>query len=88
MESSNNISILEKELGIKFIACTSSNIEAFGFDKKRNTLWVLFKKNLVYKYPNQTQESYEDLCKAESKGKWVNENLVKSKASCERYRIK
>ena len=88
MEAFNNIRTLEKELGIKFITCNSSNIEAFGFDNQRNTLWVLFKRNLVYKYPDQTPESYEDLCKAESKGKWVNDNLVKSKAPCERYRIK
>ncbi len=87
MEANTNKSFLEKTLGIEFITCESSNIEAFAFDKSKGDIWVLFKRDLVYKYPGQTPDKYLELCNADSKGKWVNDNLVKPKVDCQRYRI-
>lgn len=87
MESNANKSFLEDFLGIEFTACKSSNIEAFGFDPAKNDLWILFKGSIVYRYENQTQEAYNNLCAADSKGSWVNQNLVKTKAKCYRHRI-
>lgn len=87
MEATNNKSILENALGIKFITCKSSNIELFGFDKSKGDIWILFKRGLIYKYSDQTPEKYQELRRADSKGKWVNENLVKTNAKCQRYRI-
>lgn len=87
MESSSNISFLEDYLGIKFNTCKSSNIVAFGFDPKNNSLWILFKGEVVYQYPEQTPEAYDELCRADSKGSWVHNHLVKNQAKCNKYRI-
>lgn len=87
MEANNNKRILERTLGIKFTTCKSSNIVAFGFNASKGDLWILFKKGLIYKYEGQTPEKYEELRSADSKGKWVNDNLVKTQVKCQRYYI-
>lgn len=87
MEANKNKRILEKTLGIKFNTCKSSNISAFGFDASKGDIWILFKRGLIYKYEGQTPEKYQELRSADSKGKWVNENLVKTQVKCQRYHI-
>lgn len=87
MEANKNKRVLERTLGIKFHTCKSSNIAAFGFDASKGDIWILFKRGLIYKYEGQTQEKYEELYSADSKGKWVNDNLVKTQVKCQRYHI-
>lgn len=85
METQDYLKILEKETGIKFTACESSNIVGYGYDKPNKFLWVAFKGQKVYKYSGVTKAQKEDLDKAESKGRWVNANLVKPKVEFEAY---
>ena len=74
--------------GVKFHSCKSSNIFLFGYEAKELNLWVIFKnKKWAYKYKGVTQEMFEDLMRAESKGKWVNANLVKPKINYSIYEI-
>lgn len=74
--------------GVKFHSCKSSNIFLFGYEAKGLNLWVIFKnKRLAYKYKGVTQAMFGDLMKAESKGKWVNANLVKPKVNYSTYEI-
>lgn len=70
-----------------FKACESSNIVAYGYTKQTQELWIAFKGEKVYKYTGISKQQYIELDKAESKGKWVNANLVKTKAKCEAYVI-
>jgi len=85
METKEYLKILEKELGIEFTACESSNIAGYGYDKPSKILWIAFKGQKVYKYFGITKAQKEDLDKAESKGRWVNANLVKTKVKYEAY---
>lgn len=72
-------------IGVELIPCESSNIVAYGW--ANNTLWILFKGDNLYKYPNQGEDKFVALKAASSKGKWVNENLVKQDAKCVGYDV-
>lgn len=80
------ISSISKAIGVELKPCKSSNIVAYGWAD--GNLWILFKGDNLYKYPNQSKEQYKSLDQAESKGKWVNQNLVKPKAECEGFDVK
>lgn len=56
----------------------SSNIAAVGYDHSTFTLTVQFHSGGIYQYFPVTQFAYEELMKAESKGSFVNKNLVKN----------
>lgn len=79
MENKEVIKILSDDLGIEFETCESSNIVAYGYDEPNKYLWVIFKNHAIYRYNGITKEYYSGLQNAESKGKWVNQNLVKNK---------
>ena len=81
------ISVLSvsKAIGVELKPCQSSNIIAYGY--KDGNLWILFKGDNLYKYPNRTEAEFKELDSAESKGKWVNQNLVKPKAECVGYDV-
>lgn len=82
------IKFMEENIkGVKFHSCKSSNILIFGYEAKELNLWVIFKNYKAYKYKGVTQEMFEDLMRAESKGKWVNANLVKPKVNYTTYEI-
>lgn len=68
---------ISKSIGVKLIPCESSNVVAYGWTISDH-IWVLFKGNKLYKYYCQPKEKFEELQRADSKGKWVNKNLVKS----------
>lgn len=87
MENKEYLKTLEEVIGSKFIACDSSNIVGYYYNKKTATLWVAFKYPKVYKYTGISETEYQDLCSAESKGKWVNQNLVKTKRECTGYEL-
>ncbi len=50
---------------------SSSNIASIGYDQKTQTLEVEFLKSGVYQYFDVPQAVYEEFIKAESKGKYL-----------------
>lgn len=82
------LDILSKKLNITLTKADSSNIIAYGYDASNLSLWVLFKRNKLYQYMNITKEALDELELSESKGKWVNSNLVKTKKPYKAYEIK
>lgn len=84
----NILDSLSKKLNIAFTKADSSNILAYGYDASNLSLWVLFKRNKLYQYLNITKEALDELELSESKGKWVNANLVKTQKSYKAYEIK
>lgn len=81
------IELLTKDVGCKFHPCNSSNIVTYGYKESDLSLWVVFKGNKVYQYKGITKEQFQDLHQAESKGKWVNVNLVKPKVNFQAYEL-
>lgn len=81
------IELLTKDVGCKFHPCESSNIITYGYKESDLSLWVVFKGNKVYQYKGVTKEQFQDLHQAESKGKWVNINLVKPKVNFQAYEL-
>lgn len=59
----------------------SSNIEAIGYDAGTKTLQVNFKNGGRYQYQNVTAEMWAALNEAESKGKYLN-NQIKPNCPC------
>ena len=49
----------------------STNIAAIGYDEPAQTLEVEFKTGGIYQYYNVTQELYEQLTQAASKGQFL-----------------
>lgn len=80
-----SVASVSAAIGVEMIPCESSNIVAYGWAK--NILWILFKGDNLYKYPNQGEEKFIALKAASSKGKWINENLVKQGAKCVGYDV-
>ena len=53
----------------------SSNIAEIGYNPDERTLQVMFKRGGIYNYEGVTQDGYDSLMKAESKGKFFNGNI-------------
>lgn len=87
MEQKELIELLTKDVGCQFHPCDSSNIVTYGYKESAHSLWVVFKGNKVYQYKGVTKEQFQDLHQAESKGKWVNINLVKPKVNFQAYEL-
>ena len=87
MEPKELIELLTKDVGCQFHYCDSSNIVTYGYKESDLSLWVVFKGNNVYQYKGVTKEQFQDLHQAESKGKWVNINLVKPKINFQAYEL-
>lgn len=81
----SNLEIIQKVLKVKLQTCESSNILAYGWNEKNRSLIVVFKNYSTYAYLQRSKEDYEELNKAESKGTWVNANLVKLKVKFKKY---
>ena len=79
--TSEQITELELKLGFHFKRVSSTRIAAYAY--KNNELWVIFgvnkKKSSLYRYSNISRKTLEDLDRAKSKGRWIQENLVKTK---------
>lgn len=58
---------------MEMIKVESSNIKQIGFEN--GTLKVEFQNGNSYKYLEVPKQLFEDLQKAESKGKFLNENI-------------
>ena len=63
---------------IPLTPCDSHQLAAHGFDPTTKTLAITFRNKAgvthPYHYPC-TQEQYDALCAAESKGKWFNQTM-------------
>ena len=58
------------------ITVNSTNIDSVGYNADTQTLIVKFKgSGQVYEYLNVPQTLYEGLLTAESKGKYINDNI-------------
>lgn len=53
----------------------SSNINAVGYDTSFGGLIVEYKSGAKYMYEKVPMEVYENLLKAESKGRFINESV-------------
>jgi hypothetical protein len=51
-------------------------IAAAGYDPERRVLVVLFNNGRAYEYHDVPEEEYTGLLAAESKGRYMNENII------------
>ena len=61
---------------MKLTEVISSNVKAVGYESGK--LYIMFNGGAVYEYDNVPQKLYEDIMSAESKGKFINQNVTKS----------
>lgn len=61
---------------IQWRAADSSNIQAVGWDNEDN-MYVLFKHGGLYMYKDVTRQRVVAASRAESVGKYVNEEIIK-----------
>lgn len=66
------------------IQITSSNIKALGYNEELNVLRVMFKNGSSYIYENVEPHIWESLKMSPSKGKTLNESVVRQK---DKYRF-
>lgn len=53
----------------------SSTVKAVGYGKRSNTLVVKFTSGAIYEYKKVPESIYEGLLNAESKGRYLNEQI-------------
>lgn len=76
------IALHERAKLIELKPVISSNIGGIGYDAENKLLKVAFKTKTgsnIYLYEGVEQETYDDLFKAESIGKKLNESVVRQK---------
>ena len=56
----------------------SSNIAEIGYDPPTMTLEVAFKQGTAYQYFDVPETVYQELMRADSKGKFLNANIKNS----------
>lgn len=62
-------------MGIEWQKVESSNIEAVAYDKDKRELYVCFKSLAEYVYYDVSAEVYKAFLAADSKGRYLNENI-------------
>ena len=72
---------------IKMYKIASSNITALGYDENNKVLRVIFKNNSSYIYTNVEPEVWQIIINSESKGKSLNENIVRHKEKYKYYKL-
>jgi hypothetical protein len=60
------------------IPVSSSNIRSIGYEPEISTLEVEFNTGSVYQYHGVSQEAFDSLMQAESKGIYFNANIRNS----------
>lgn len=83
------IKLFEDCFRVKFTSCTSSNIEAYAkmTEGSSTDILIIFKNCTCYRYIG-AGILYKELDQADSKGRWVNANLVKSNFDIKKYEYK
>lgn len=84
--------ILEKATNYHWEMVESSNIIGYTYDRFNNTLYIAFKKNKsgyipIYGYSNVPMSDVKSLHQSDSKGKWVNDHLVKPHREFTKYEL-
>lgn len=64
---------------IKMQRVFSTNLVAIGYDEQKKILRVIFKGNSSYLYFDVEPEVYNTLMQSESKGRALNESVIKQK---------
>ena len=64
---------------IKMQRVFSSNLVAIGYDENKKVLRVIFKGNSSYLYFDVEPEVYNTLMQSESKGRALNESVIRQK---------
>lgn len=64
---------------IKIQRVFSSNLVAMGYNEQKKILRVIFKGNSSYLYFDIEPEVYNTLMQSESKGKALNESVIRQK---------
>ena len=81
------VSKVSEAIGLSLIPCNSSNVVAFAHVYQKKWMYILFKNNALYRYEGQDYNAFISLLNSESKGKWVNEHLVKPKVKCCKWSV-
>ena len=81
------VSKVSEAIALSLIPCNSSNVMAFAHVYKKKWIYILFKSKTLYRYEDQDHNAFISLLNAESKGKWVNEHLVKPKVKCCKWSV-
>lgn len=63
---------------INYVSVESSNVAKVGYIPEKEELHVIFKSDSHYSYEKVPVEVYNNLIKAESVGKYFNENVKKN----------
>ena len=79
--------LVEIVKNIKMYKIASSNITALGYDENNKVLRVIFKNNSSYIYTNVEPEVWQIIINSESKGKSLNENIVRHKEKYKYYKL-
>lgn len=79
MDFSDQENLQEIIKEIQMFKVYSTNIVALGYDESRKILRVIFKGNSSYLYFNVEPEVWENLKNSESKGRTLNESIIKQK---------
>lgn len=73
---------------IPMIRVFSTNVGALGYDKDKKILRVLFRNNTSYLYFDVEEEIWNILKESESKGKTLNECVIKNKEKYKYIKLK
>ena len=89
MKKDPDIKLFEDFFGVEFTPCESSNIKAYAkiSDGSHTDILILYNNLNCYRYLG-AGKLYESLDLADSKGKWVNQNLVKGEFPFKKYEAK
>lgn len=60
---------------MKMTPCKSSQVAEYGYDPDTKTLAVRYKSGGLYHYSDVTPEVHDELCKAESVGKFLGASI-------------
>jgi hypothetical protein len=63
---------------MEFTKVDSSQLEAVAYDAENKVLQVEFKGGSIYEYENVESSIHEELMKAESIGRFFNQNIKKN----------
>lgn len=84
MEESERLKkLLEEAKAVEIIPVVSSNINAVGYNENSRLMKIVFKGKgdtfTTYLYEGVEPELYAELLKAESKGRFLSENVIRQK---------
>jgi hypothetical protein len=60
---------------MKLVTVESSMIHAIGYDKEKRVLEIVFNTGRTYQYLDVPPEAYDNLMKADSKGRYFLSNI-------------